>query len=188
MRLKNLFLLLCKVGLGGRRTKEWFLGKPAKIKLFLGLSNMRMWISEYSMGLFQIYIHSVYSNYSHYQIRYENSQQKIKSTYLVRGERGGGYGWVVHEDITLLYFFGAPLLNRRLVAGQSRASFSQRCLSSANGWNSRGWFLWWLFFIEWFVHSWSNMLKVGFVWINGRQEDKGSPFLKSGQFKQALPK
>ena len=42
MRLKNLFLLLCKVGLGGRRTKEWFLGKPAKIKLFLGLSNMRM--------------------------------------------------------------------------------------------------------------------------------------------------
>ena len=62
---------------GGRRTKEWFLGKPAKIKLFLGLSNMRMWISEYSMGLFQIYIHSVYSNYLHYQIRNENSQQKI---------------------------------------------------------------------------------------------------------------
>ena len=113
---------------------------------------------------------------------------KKSNQHILCAERGGGYGWVVHEDITLLYFFGAPLLNRRLVAGQSRASFSQRCLSLANGWNSRGWFLWWLFFIEWFAHSWSNMLKVGFVWINGRQEDKGSPFLKSGQFKQALPK
>ena len=53
---------------------------------------MCIWISEYSMRLFQIYRYFVYSNYSRYQIRYENSQQKILSTYLVRG--GGGDVWL----------------------------------------------------------------------------------------------
>ena len=42
----------------GRRTKEWFLGNPAKIIFFyLRLSNMCIGISKYSMRLFQIYIY-----------------------------------------------------------------------------------------------------------------------------------